>query len=59
MGKLTRRGVLGASTSVLGRAACNREPIFEPEARITVSPDERPAYLVTANFILGVASGDP
>ena len=59
MGKLTRRGVLGASTSVLGLAACNREPIFEPEARITVSPDDRPAYPGTANFIHGVASGDP
>eukprot|EP00521_Asterionellopsis_glacialis_P019682 CAMPEP_0195331690 /NCGR_PEP_ID=MMETSP0708-20121125/12783_1 /TAXON_ID=33640 /ORGANISM="Asterionellopsis glacialis, Strain CCMP134" /LENGTH=202 /DNA_ID=CAMNT_0040400207 /DNA_START=80 /DNA_END=685 /DNA_ORIENTATION=+ len=59
MGKLTRRGLLGVSTSVLGVAACSREPIMDPEARITVSPDDRPAYPGTANFIHGVASGDP
>lgn len=59
MGKLTRRGLLGVSASVLGVAACNREPIMDPEARITVSPDERPAYPGTVKFIHGVASGDP
>jgi len=50
---------LGVSTSVLGFAACSREPIMDPEARITVSPDERPAYPGTVSFIHGVASGDP
>ncbi|MEO0449879.1 MAG: alkaline phosphatase D family protein [Pseudomonadota bacterium] len=59
MGKLTRRGLLGASSSILGLAACNREPILDPEARITVSPDDRTAYPGTVNFIHGVASGDP
>lgn len=59
MGKLTRRGLLGASSSVLGLAACAREPILEPEARITVSPDDRAAYPGTVNFIHGIASGDP
>lgn len=59
MGKLTRRGLLGVSTSVLGLAACSREPILDPEARITVSPDDRAAYPGTVNFIHGVASGDP
>jgi len=59
MGKLTRRGLLGASSGILGLAACSQEPILEPEARITVSPDDRPAYPGTANFIHGVASGDP
>ncbi len=59
MSKLTRRGLLGASTGVLGLAACERDPILDPEARITVSPDERTAYPGTANFIHGVASGDP
>lgn len=59
MGKLTRRGLLGASTSVLGLAACNRDPLLEPEARITVSVDDRPAYPGLVNFIHGVASGDP
>ena len=59
MGKLTRRGLLGASTSILGLAACQREAIIEAETRITVSPDDRPAYPGTANFIHGVASGDP
>lgn len=59
MGKLTRRGLLGASTSVLGLAACSREPILEPETRITVSVDDRPAYPGRVNFIHGVASGDP
>ncbi|MEO1660024.1 MAG: alkaline phosphatase D family protein [Pseudomonadota bacterium] len=59
MSKLTRRGLLGASTSVLGLAACQRDPILDPEARITVSPDERPAYPGAVNFIHGVASGDP
>ena len=59
MGKLTRRGLLGVSTSVLGLAACSREPILDPEARITVSPDDRAAYPGTLNFIHGVASGDP
>lgn len=59
MGKLTRRGLLGASTSVLGLVACKREPILDPEARITVSPDDRAAYPGTVNFIHGVASGDP
>ncbi|MCR9268717.1 MAG: alkaline phosphatase D family protein [Hyphomonadaceae bacterium] len=59
MGKLTRRGLLGASSSILGLAACNRDPLLEPEARITVSPDDRAAYPGTANFIHGVASGDP
>ena len=59
MGKLTRRGLLGASGSILGLAACSQEPIIDSEARITVSPDDRPAYPGTANFIHGVASGDP
>lgn len=59
MGKLTRRGLLGASTSILGLAACERDPLLEPESRITVSPDERAAYPGTVNFIHGVASGDP
>lgn len=59
MGKLTRRGLLGVSTSVLGIAACSREPIMDPEARITVSPDDRPAYPGTVSFIHGLASGDP
>jgi alkaline phosphatase D len=59
MGKLTRRGLLGASTGILGLAACGQEPILEAETRITVSPDDRPAYPGTANFIHGVASGDP
>ena len=59
MGKLTRRGLLGVSTSVLGMAACSREPIMDPEARITVSPDDRAAYPGTVNFIHGIASGDP
>ena len=59
MSKLTRRGLLGASTGVLGLAACERDPLLDPEARITVSPDDRTAYPGTANFIHGVASGDP
>ena len=59
MGKLTRRGLLGASTGVLGLAACERDPLLEPEARITVSPDDRTAYPGTVSFIHGVASGDP
>ncbi|GAB5455363.1 MAG: alkaline phosphatase [Henriciella sp.] len=59
MGKLTRRGLLGASGSVLGLVACSQEPIIDSEARITVSPDDRPAYPGTVNFIHGVASGDP
>ncbi len=59
MAKITRRGLLGASTSVLSMAACSRDPILDPEARITVSPDDRPAYPGTVNFIHGVASGDP
>ena len=59
MAKLTRRGLLSAGSSVLGLAACNREAVIEPEARITVSPDDRPAYPGTVNFIHGVASGDP
>jgi len=59
MTKLTRRGLLGASSSVLGLAACNRDPILDPEARITVSADDRPAYPGTVSFIHGVASGDP
>ncbi|MEP1144666.1 MAG: alkaline phosphatase D family protein [Henriciella sp.] len=59
MGKLTRRGLLGASSSILGLAACSRDPILDPETRITVSPDDRAAYPGTVNFIHGVASGDP
>jgi len=59
MGKLTRRGLLGASTGILGLAACERDPLLEPEARITVSPDDRAAYPGTVSFIHGVASGDP
>ena len=59
MSKLTRRGLLGASTSILGLAACNRNPLLEPETRILVSADERPAYPGTVSFIHGVASGDP
>ncbi|MEM7327209.1 MAG: alkaline phosphatase D family protein [Pseudomonadota bacterium] len=59
MGKLTRRGLLGASTGILGLAACERDPILEPESRVTVSPDERPAYPGMVNFIHGIASGDP
>ena len=59
MTRLTRRGLLGASSSILGLAACNRDPILEPETRITVSPDDRAAYPGTVNFIHGVASGDP
>ncbi|MEL6666070.1 MAG: hypothetical protein AAFQ24_08035 [Pseudomonadota bacterium] len=59
MGKLTRRGLLGASGSILGLVACSQEPIIDSEARITVSPDDRPAYPGTVNFIHGVASGDP
>lgn len=59
MGKLTRRGLLGASSSILGLAACSRESIIDSEARITVSADERAAYPGTVNFIHGVASGDP
>ena len=59
MGKLTRRGLLGASGSVLGLVACSQEPIIDSEARITVSPDDRPAYPGNVNFIHGVASGDP
>ena len=59
MGKLTRRGLLGASGSVLGLVACSQEPIIDSAARITVSPDDRPAYPGTVNFIHGVASGDP
>ncbi|MEO1187893.1 MAG: alkaline phosphatase D family protein [Pseudomonadota bacterium] len=59
MGKITRRGLLGASSSVIGLAACGRDPILEPESRVTVSPDERPAYPGSVNFIHGVASGDP
>lgn len=59
MGKLTRRGLLGASTGIIGLAACERDPLLEPESRITVSPDERAAYPGTVNFIHGVASGDP
>jgi alkaline phosphatase D len=58
MGKVTRRSLLGAS-SLIGLAACARDPILEPEARITVSPDDRPAYPGTVNFVHGVASGDP
>ena len=59
MSKLTRRGLLGASSSLLGLAACNRDPLLEPEARITVSPDDRAGYPGKVNFIHGVASGDP
>lgn len=59
MTRITRRGLLGASTSILGFAACQREPLIEPETRITVSPDDRPAYGGNVNFIHGVASGDP
>ncbi|MEO1554402.1 MAG: alkaline phosphatase D family protein [Pseudomonadota bacterium] len=59
MGKITRRGLLGASSSVIALTACNRDPILEPESRVTVSPDERPAYPGVVNFIHGVASGDP
>ncbi|MEM1147196.1 MAG: alkaline phosphatase D family protein [Pseudomonadota bacterium] len=59
MKKLTRRGLLGAGGGALGLAACNQEPIIDPEIRIQVSPDDRPAYPGTANFIHGVASGDP
>ncbi len=59
MTKLTRRGLLGASSGLLGLAACGQDPILEPEARITVSPDDRPAYPGMVNFIHGVASGDP
>ena len=59
MTKLTRRGLLGASSGVLGLAACKRDPILDPEARITVSADDRPAYPGTVSFIHGVASGDP
>ncbi len=59
MTKLTRRGLLGASGGILGLAACERDPLLDPEARITVSADERPAYPGTVNFIHGVASGDP
>ena len=59
MSKLTRRGLLGASTSILGLAACERDPLLNPETRILVSADERPAYPGTVSFIHGVASGDP
>ncbi|MEM7637438.1 MAG: alkaline phosphatase D family protein [Pseudomonadota bacterium] len=59
MGKITRRGLLGASTSVIGLTACSRDPLLEPESRVTVSPDERAAYPGVVNFIHGVASGDP
>ncbi|MEL6862617.1 MAG: alkaline phosphatase D family protein [Pseudomonadota bacterium] len=59
MSKITRRGLLGASSSLLGLAACNGEPLLEPEARITVSPDDRAGYPGNVNFIHGVASGDP
>ena len=59
MTKLTRRGLLGASGGILGLAACERDPLLDPEARITVSADERPAYPGTVSFIHGVASGDP
>ena len=59
MGKITRRGLLAASTSVIGLTACSRDPILEPESRITVSPDDRAAYPGVVNFIHGVASGDP
>lgn len=59
MAKLTRRSLLGASGGLFGLAACNSEPILEPEARITVSTDDRPAYPGRVNFIHGVASGDP
>jgi len=59
MAKLTRRGLLGASSGLIGLAACGNEPVIESEARITLSPDDRPAYPGTVNFIHGVASGDP
>ncbi|MEQ3745663.1 MAG: alkaline phosphatase D family protein [Henriciella sp.] len=59
MSKLTRRGLLGASGSLLGLAACGKEALPEAETRVTVSADDRPGYPGTVTFDHGVASGDP
>ncbi len=59
MTKLTRRGLLGVSGSLLGLAACNPDALSDPEQRITVSADDRPGYPGSVSFDHGVASGDP
>jgi len=59
MSKITRRGLLGASSGLLGLTACGRNAVDPPTDRITVSPDDRPGYPGMVSFDHGVASGDP